>query len=128
MGLHHTPMCKYCPEKTDDAERTFFEYERWRDYKANTEAAIGKAFNPASLVNYMVQRELNWKKSQTTRSGSSKKKPQKPVRKQRTVVWCNTDWVEVMLTWFRPGLPCTKRGEQGDSLVDGNPTLIYHHQ
>ncbi|KAJ8932589.1 hypothetical protein NQ318_016633 [Aromia moschata] len=46
MSLHPTPTCKYCPDKIDDAEHTFFECDRWKDYRSSTEEIIGARLSP----------------------------------------------------------------------------------
>lgn len=60
LGLHDSPMCKYCPNKTEDAEHTFFECMRWSSMRAHTEILLGKALNPKCLLNIMLQNEENW--------------------------------------------------------------------
>ncbi|XP_046677498.1 uncharacterized protein LOC124365550 [Homalodisca vitripennis] len=37
MRLHDKPTCKYCLDKIDDAEHTFFECARWKDYRSSAE-------------------------------------------------------------------------------------------
>lgn len=60
MGLHSTPTCKYCSDKIDDAEHTFFECARWKDYRSSTEEIIGARLSPSSLVTSMVKHEGTW--------------------------------------------------------------------
>ncbi|XP_060517134.1 uncharacterized protein LOC132696366 [Cylas formicarius] len=55
-----TLMCKYCPDKIDDAEHTFFECARWKDYRSSTEEIIGARLSPSSLVTSMIEQEGNW--------------------------------------------------------------------
>ncbi|KAJ8950086.1 hypothetical protein NQ318_017811 [Aromia moschata] len=46
MNLHRTPTWKYCPDKIDDAEHTFFECDRWKDYRSSTEEILGARLSP----------------------------------------------------------------------------------
>ncbi|XP_046662721.1 uncharacterized protein LOC124355602 [Homalodisca vitripennis] len=57
MGLHTTPTCKYCPNKIDNVEHTFFECARWIDYRSTTEEIIGTRLSPSSLVAYMIKKK-----------------------------------------------------------------------
>ncbi|KAG8304283.1 hypothetical protein J6590_097502, partial [Homalodisca vitripennis] len=47
MDLHTTLTCKYCPDKIDNAEHTFFECARWREYRSSTEEIIGTRLSPS---------------------------------------------------------------------------------
>ncbi|XP_046683404.1 uncharacterized protein LOC124369442 [Homalodisca vitripennis] len=60
MRLHDKPTCKYCLNKIDDAEHTFFEYARWKDYRNSAEEMIDARLSPSSLVTYMITQEENW--------------------------------------------------------------------
>ncbi|XP_046681282.1 uncharacterized protein LOC124368023 [Homalodisca vitripennis] len=60
MDLHRTSMCKYCPDKIDDSEHTFFKCVWWKDYRSSTEEIIGTRLSPSSLVTYMIEKEENW--------------------------------------------------------------------
>lgn len=60
LGLRCSSRCKYCPDKIDDVEHTFFVCERWKNYRTSAETTIGKTLNPANLVDQMLEREENW--------------------------------------------------------------------
>nr|AGO14421.1 hypothetical protein CsmBAC6i18.2 [Cotesia sesamiae] [Cotesia sesamiae Mombasa bracovirus] len=60
MELQDTPMCKYCPDQIDDADHTFFECVRWKDYRSSTEGIIGITLSPKSLVTSVLAKEDNW--------------------------------------------------------------------
>ncbi|XP_074112203.1 uncharacterized protein LOC141535933 [Cotesia typhae] len=60
MGLHRTLTCKYCPDEIDDAEHTFFECVRWKDYRSSTGEITGTTLSPESLIVCMLRKEDNW--------------------------------------------------------------------
>ncbi|KAG8245389.1 hypothetical protein J6590_107264 [Homalodisca vitripennis] len=47
-------------DKIDDAEHTFFECVRWKDYRSSIEEIIGTRLSPSSLETYMIAKEENW--------------------------------------------------------------------
>ncbi|XP_044586022.1 uncharacterized protein LOC123266055 [Cotesia glomerata] len=82
MGLQDTPMCKYCPDKIDDAEHTFFKCVRWKDYRSSTEEIIGTTLSPESSVTYMLKTEDNWSAVAAYAQRVLKRKPQKGICNQ----------------------------------------------
>lgn len=60
MGSHSTPTSKHCPDKIDDAENTFFEFDWCKDNRSSTDGTIGTTLSPKNLTACMVRKENKW--------------------------------------------------------------------